>query len=206
MPSDSSFRVYPRVSVASLYKRDLVTRQTGRTVRLTIESMFSEEDWDTLTVLDFHDVAIIDFSCADEVVAKLVLGTVPAEALQRERFFFVRGLCEHHLDPLESALRRRDLAVAAESESGRPLLVGAVSESETVVWQALCRRGRANSEPLAAASGLGRAQVDVLLERLYVKRLLLRDDRVGGPARPPEFVSLERAFAEAELRRGDRTA
>ena len=146
MPSGSSFRVYPRVSVASLYKRDLVTRHTGRTVRLTIEGMFSEEDWDTLTVLDFHDVAIIDFSCADEVVAKLVLGAMPAEDVARERFFLVRGLCDHHLDPLQSALRRRDLAVAAESDEGEPLLVGAVDDHETGIWTALCRLGRARAD------------------------------------------------------------
>jgi len=168
--------------------------------------MFSEEDWDTLTVLDFHDVAIIDFSCADEVVAKLVLGAVPAETARRERFFFVRGLYEHHLDPLESALRRRDLAVAAERESGRPILVGSVNEPETVVWEALCRCGRASAEPLAAAIGFGQEQVGLLLEGLYVKRLLLRDDRVDGPTKSPEFVSLERAFTEAERRRGDRPA
>jgi len=131
---------------------------------------------------------------------------VPAETAQRERFFFVRGLWEHHLDPLESALRRRDLAVAAESESGRPLLVGSVNESETVVWEALCHCGRARAEPLAAAIGYGQEHVDLLLEALFVKRLLLRDDRVGGPTKSPEFVSFEQAFMEAERRRGDRPA
>ena len=203
MPSGSSFRVYPRVSVASLYKRDLVTRHTGRTVRLTIEGMFSEEDWDTLTVLDFHDVAIIDFSCADEVVAKLVLGAMPAQDVARERFFLVRGLCDHHLDPLQSALRRRDLAVAAESDEGEPLLVGAVDDHETGIWTALCRLGRARAESLAAGLGLGSERVSGLLDEMYGKRLVLRDDRPVGTGGAPEYVSLVCAFAEAERRRNE---
>ena len=207
MPSGQPFRVYPRVSVASLYKRDLVTRQTGRTVRLTIESMFSQEDWDTLTGLDFHDVAIIDFGCADEVVAKLVLGTMPADGRRRERFFFVRGLCDHHLDPLESALRRRDLAVAAESDSGHPILVGAASEGEASVWEALWQQGRAGAGSLATVLGIQRGHAAALLEALYVKRLLLRDDhRTTNPTSGPEYVSLAHAFTEAERRRGDRPA
>lgn len=203
MPSRMPFRVYPRVSVASLYKRDLVTRQTGRTVRLTIESMFSEEDWDTLTVLDFHDVAIIDFSCADEVVAKLVLGAMPSEAVRRERFFLVRGLCDHHLDPLQSALRRRDLAVAAEIDGGKPLLVGAVNEPEAAIWGALVRSGRAGAGSLAASVGIGTDLATVLLEGLYGKRLLLRDDRGGAGTGSREYVSLDHAFAEAERGRDE---
>jgi len=192
------------VSVASLYKRDLVTRHTGRTVRLTIESMFSEEDWDTLTVLDFHDVAIIDFSCADEVVAKLVLGTMPEVSVRRERFFLVRGLCDHHLDPLESALRRRDLAVAAESDEGQPLLVGAVDDHEARVWAALCESGRSAAEALAQVVGLRSDVVIGLLDGMYGKRLVLRDDRSHGRGLPPEYVSLGCAFSEAERQRGER--
>jgi hypothetical protein len=63
----------PEIAVASLYQRNLVTRHTGRAVRLSIEGLVSELGATSLTVLDFGDVAVIDFSCADEVVAKLVL-------------------------------------------------------------------------------------------------------------------------------------
>ena len=54
----------------SLYSY-LVTRHTGRAVRLSIENQIAECEGQVVAVLDFQNVVVIDFSCADEVVAKL---------------------------------------------------------------------------------------------------------------------------------------
>ena len=68
MSSESS----PAIAVATLYQKNLVTRQTGRAVRDGIERLISGRS-EAIAVIDFQDVAVIDFSCADEVVAKLLL-------------------------------------------------------------------------------------------------------------------------------------
>jgi len=60
-----------RKSVTSLYS-SLVTRPTGRAVRAAIEMQLIGAGSVSLSLIDFSEVAIIDFSCADEVVAKLV--------------------------------------------------------------------------------------------------------------------------------------
>ncbi len=109
----------PDIAVASLYQRNLVTRHTGRAVRLSIEGLVSELAATSLTVLDFGDVAVIDFSCADEVVAKLVLRAVDGKSDESQHFFLFRGVAQHHVDPMDSR------SSAAGPGGGRPGTRGA---------------------------------------------------------------------------------
>ncbi|HCR04782.1 MAG TPA: hypothetical protein DIU18_06310, partial [Gemmatimonadetes bacterium] len=57
-------------SVATLYSH-LVTRPTGRAVRLAIESLLADAGDIALSLIDLSEVNVLDFSCADEAVAKL---------------------------------------------------------------------------------------------------------------------------------------
>ncbi len=50
----------------------LVTRPTGRAVREAVEERLRSLGPRTLVTLDFLGVGIVDYSCADEVVAKLI--------------------------------------------------------------------------------------------------------------------------------------
>ena len=61
-----------RKSAESLYSH-LVTRPTGRTVRLAIEEQVTVSSRTALSLIDLSDVTVMDFSCADEVVAKLLM-------------------------------------------------------------------------------------------------------------------------------------
>ena len=58
---------------------NLVTRPTGAAVRAQIEALLADARERSLTVIDFSHVGMIDFSCADEVVAKLLLRYVSTE-------------------------------------------------------------------------------------------------------------------------------
>ena len=58
-------------SVASLYS-SLVTRPTGRAVRMAIETQLQGAGSLSISLIDFSEVGIIDYSCADKVVAKLL--------------------------------------------------------------------------------------------------------------------------------------
>lgn len=163
-----------RVSPVSLYSY-LVTRPTGRAVRLGIQKRLAECNRQVLAVLDFREVQLIDFSCADEIVAKLVRESQLGAAARFEAYFLFSGLLPHHLEPVESALRRQGLAVAAERVDGEPVLLGAVSRFPERAWYALCRLGRA--APAAVAGALKTAEEEALelLEVLLARRLLLRD-------------------------------
>jgi hypothetical protein len=51
---------------------NLVTRETGTIIRARLESELMAESDPTVAFLDFSGVGVIDYSCADEVIAKLI--------------------------------------------------------------------------------------------------------------------------------------
>ena len=86
---------------------NLVTRPTGVAVRGRIESVLATSEWET-AMLDFSDVVLLDLSCADEVVAKLV--RMAKERLGR--IVALRGLDEHLWESIHAVLEHQQLAVA----------------------------------------------------------------------------------------------
>lgn len=183
------------VSRADLYS-SLVTRPTGRAVRLGIEEQVAGREGSVVTVLDFREVSVIDFSCADEVAAKLASSAVEVGGERAgELYFLFTGLGDHHLDPVESALRRRGLVVAAERADGTPLVVGELDEAPRRAWEHLCRAGGARAADVARALELEAEAAARRLEALWRRRLVLRRD--------DEFLSLRRVVSRA---RRDREA
>lgn len=158
-----------RRSVASLYSH-LVTRPTGRAVRLAIETQLAEVGDTAFSVIDLSEVTVLDFSCADEVVAKL-LSHYLEEDRPRDAFFVFRGVGEMHRDPIEVVLERRRLAAVAETLDGTFELVGSRTEDEVRVWRLVEDRGRLTG----AAVRDDLAEADrTTLERLVERRLVFR--------------------------------
>lgn len=163
-------------SVASLYSH-LVTRPTGRAVRLAIESQLAEAGEPTVSLIDLSEVTILDFSCADEVVAKL-LQRYLAEDRPREAFFVFRGVQARHRDPMEAALERQSLAAVAQREDGHFELLGARSPQEHRAWSELEARGHVEAPVIERLFPHG----DDLraLDRLVERRLAFRAAGAGG--------------------------
>ncbi len=106
-------------SLAGSYA-NLVTRPTGRAVRASIEGALRRDA--AIARLDFSGVALIDFSCADEIVAKLLR--------ERVRVLLVRGLTDGHREALEPVLEAAGLAVLAEAPDGTLHAVGFRASAE----------------------------------------------------------------------------
>ncbi|HET7457234.1 MAG TPA: hypothetical protein VFJ74_06245 [Gemmatimonadaceae bacterium] len=190
-----------RRTVCDLYS-NLVTRPTGAAVRTEIEQQLAESRGRTLTVIDFTNVNLLDFSCADEIVAKLLLRYGAQEAAAaiaranerdddarreyRESYFIFRGLHEAHLDAVEAVLERHGLALVAEAaDGGRPHLVGAVDAGERATWEVLSRLGVADAGELADATGRPLEDAIAVLDSLCRRRLAMRLDEAYvalGPA------------------------
>ena len=159
-------------SVTSLYS-SLVTRPTGRAVRMAIETQLLGAGTLSVSLIDFSEVGVIDFSCADEVVAKLLQQFLEDET--RDAFFVFRGVREPHHDPVEAVLERHGLAAVVETAPGRFMLLGVHSEDEARVWEAVEARGALEAHEVA----------DVLSddgERAAFASLLTR--RLGFESRP----------------------
>jgi hypothetical protein len=173
-----------RRTVCDLYS-DLVTRPTGAAVRSGIERQLAEIGGRTLTVIDFSRVGLLDFSCADEIVAKLLLRERLSEGA-RDAYFVFRGLSESHLEAIEAVLERHDLAIVAQSADGATVLVGAVGDEERHAWHALARLGRAADAPeVARETGLSPERAGALLDSLWRRRLLMRLDESYVPLAAP---------------------
>jgi len=125
-------------SEASLYSH-LVTRPTGRAVRMAIETQLEELRGPALSLVDLSQVSILDYSCADEIVAQLLLRH---GGDQRTIHFLLRGVRDHHRDPIEAVLERHALAVVAETSPRRFELLGTRSEAEWGLWTLIEERGR----------------------------------------------------------------
>lgn len=156
---------------------NLVTRPTGAAVRAQIESLLRESDR-ALAVIDFTHVRMIDYSCADEVVAKLLLRYCD-DLPPREAYFIFRGVNEAHWDAIEVVLEQRGLALLVEEEHGLELR-GAVNDDEREVWEVVRRRGQAAPADVADDTGADDADAERLLETLHRRRLVMPVD--GGYA------------------------
>ncbi len=165
----------PRRSVTSLFS-NLVTRPTGRAIRTGVESQLAEMEAGPslcLSILDFSQVRILDYSCADEIVAKLLLRFL-GEERPAEAFFVVRGVQEHHVEAIEAVLERHDLLLVAEDDLGYVHLLGAANPVHRVTWDALARRGRATAGELVEETGLAEEAIAATFTGFTLQRVVVR--------------------------------
>jgi hypothetical protein len=161
--------------VATLYS-NLVTRPTGRAVRVAIEQQIQESGGPCLSILDFSQVGVIDFSCADEVIAKL-LGKYRRPDRPYDAFFLAHGVSEHHKDLIEAVLQRHNLLLVAV-ESDRPALWGPAPLRLRTAWDCLNRLGCALSAEFASARGVSGSAANSWLKRLVSWRVAVPE--AGG--------------------------
>jgi hypothetical protein len=157
---------------------NLVTRPTGAAVRGQIEQLLSDPtdaaDTRAFTIIDFSQVSMIDFSCADEVVAKLLM-RYAADDAPRDAYFLFRGVNDDHWVAIEAALERHGLALAVENSDG-VRVAGVLSDDERDTWQALYTLGTANADDVAVATGTDSTRVRGTLDSLCGRRLAMRAD------------------------------
>lgn len=161
-------------SVASLYAH-LVTRPTGRAVRLAIETQLQGARAPSVSLIDFSEVVIIDFSCADEVVAKLLQRYMSDE--KSDAFFVFRGVNEPHRDQIEAVLERHALAAVAETGRGIFGLIGVHTDDEARAWAVLEERGTLSAEQVRDFLPSDRQRQ--ALASLGARRLAFRSSETG---------------------------
>lgn len=146
----------------------LVTRPTGRAVRRAIEERLEGRAGRALSTVDLSHVRILDFSCADEVVAKLLqrFATVPGP----EVFFVFRGVHEPHRDQVEYVLERQGLAAVAETAPRTFELLGVCSPEEERAWRLLEETRTGGEAAGAGADGPDAAALDALVRRRLAYR------------------------------------
>ena len=163
-----------RKTVTSLYSH-LVTRPTGRAVRMAIETQLSGTVARSLSLIDLSDVTILDFSCADEVVAKLLQRYLDDTA--HEAFFVFCGVREPHRDQIQVVLERQSLIAVTETGPGTFELLGTPTLVEADSWSSLERRGLL--EPDGLTEFLPDEEARAALDRLVDRRVAFRSPGSG---------------------------
>jgi hypothetical protein len=164
-----------RKSVCELYS-NLVTRPTGAAVRSEIEQELDRIGDRALTVIDFSHVGLLDFSCADEIVAKLLLQYIATDAPRREVYFVFRGITEAHMEAIEAVLERHKLALVTQHADGGTRLLGILGLEERRAWEIISELGAGAVADVAERTGLSPADIERTLDRLWRRRLLIRAD------------------------------
>ena len=157
-------------AVATPY-RDLVTRPTGVAVRKGITRRI-EDLGCSMAALDFSSVGLIDLSCADEVVAKLLLMTDPSS----DRYVLLLGLDEHHAEAIDHVLGHHSLAVAATQVTGEPLLLGRVGHDARTAFRHALALGPGEAADLADALRWTIDRAADALQALALLRLVVAGD------------------------------
>jgi hypothetical protein len=161
-----------RETVASPY-RNLVTRPTGAAIRSRIRQALAASDCLT-ALLDFSGIDLLDFSCADEVVAKLLMD----DAERSGRFVVLQGLREDQHEAIEHVLTHHRLAVAAVGpgrEPEGPTVLGVVSADARQAFDCVCALGAQSVDDLARALDWAVARGAAALDELTLHRLVRAD-------------------------------
>ena len=164
-----------RKSVCELYS-NLVTRPTGAAVRSEIEQELDRIGDRALTVIDFSHVGLLDFSCADEIVAKLLLQYISTDAPRREVYFLFRGISEAHMEAIEAVLERHKLALVTQHADGETTVLGILGLEERRAWKIISELGAGAVADVAERTGLSRDDTERTLDTLWRRRLLIRAD------------------------------
>jgi len=150
---------------------NLVTRSTGAAVRTSIERAIAATGC-TTALLDFAEVGLLDFSCADEVIAKLLLRTEP----QVDRYVVLRGLREDHSEAIDHVLNHHRLAVLALPGPGTaPTVLGRASPDLRVALAGVLRLRVGDASCLAELLGWTIERAADALQSLALLRLLRAD-------------------------------
>jgi hypothetical protein len=170
------------VTIYNLYKllkeelkngsSDLVTRQSGQVIRERIERDIAKEKDGEVIALDFSKIGIIDYSCADEIVAKLISRLVSGE--YGDRYIVLKGLNENQKENIEVALERKDLAVMAEMRDGRRTIIGTLHNYLQETINLIFSKGKITAGELSEELNLPANTSGTRLLNLYKKKLAKR--------------------------------
>ncbi len=159
---------------------DLVTRQSGQVIRERIERDIAAEPDGEIIALDFSKIGIIDYSCADEIAAKLISRLISGE--YGDKYIILTGINENQKENIEVALERKGLAVIAEMRDKKKILIGSLNNYLKETLDVIQKKGKITAKELCEAKRLEANTSGMRLLNLYKKRLTKRVDVIqeGG--------------------------
>lgn len=159
---------------------DLVTRQSGQVIRERIKRDIEKEKDGEVIALDFSKIGVIDYSCADEIVAKLISRLLSNE--YGDKYILLAGLNDNQKENIEVALERKDLAVIADMKNGKKILLGNLNNYLKETLELIVKKSKITAKELSEIMKLEANTSGTRLLNLHKKRLVKRIDEIkdGG--------------------------
>ena len=160
---------------------DLVTRPTGAAVRHRIRAAMAQAKCRT-ALLDFSSIGLLDFSCADEVVAKLLRDPPP----EWPDFVVLHGLNEAHREAIHHVLEHQALAILAVMRAGGcPAILGRVAPDARTAFDRVVALAPTTASGVATALDWSLERTREVLDTLTLHRLICEDAGLYSPPGAP---------------------
>lgn len=156
----------------------LVTRETGRAVRGIIARELESLPAGGVMTLDFSGVGIVDFSCADECLAKLLTRLIAGEF--GEKYLRLIGLGESQRENVQVALERKKLPALVVDPDGTWECLGTVTPHLRETLRLVMAHRGLSARSLAGLLDLELTTSSTRLGALHRQRLVKRRERTIG--------------------------
>jgi len=154
--------------------REMTGRSRGVRIREAIEKILGEGKGALRVVLDFSGMGSIDFSWADEVVAKLISRLWSGE--YGEKFLVLKNLNPSQAENIGVALERKKLAVLTTGPEGWQI-IGSLNNYLIHTLNQVMEKRQLTLRELSEEEGIEMNTGGTRLLNLYKKRLVVRVER-----------------------------
>jgi len=167
---------------------DLVTRPSGQVIRDRIESEIAKEEDGAVVAIDFSEIGVIDYSCADEIVAKLISRLLGGE--YGNMYIVLIGLNDNQKENIEVALERKGLAAIVKERNGEKILLGSLNNYLKETLNLILKKGRLTAKELSETMNLEANTSGTRLLNLYKTHLVKRTEEIRKSGRVWVYESL----------------
>jgi hypothetical protein len=151
--------------------REMTGRSRGIRIREALEKILGEEKGALRIVLDFSGMGPIDFSWADEVVAKMTSRLWSGE--YGEKFLVLKNLNPSQTENISVALERKKLAVLSTGPEGWRI-IGSLNNYLIHTLKRVMKKRQLTLRELSEEEGIEMNTSGTRLLNLYKKRLVVR--------------------------------
>lgn len=168
---------------------NLVTRETGRIIRERVERELEKAE---IIYLDFSKIGIIDYSCADEIIAKLVSRLLSGE--YGVKFIVLTDLNPTQEENIHVALEKKKLALLKQTATKVPTskkgsrnakeqgleIIGFIANHLREVFDLVNEKGKLTAKELSDELNLELNTAATRLLNLYKKYLVTRTEETSS--------------------------
>jgi hypothetical protein len=154
--------------------KEMTGRSRGVRIREALEKILEEEKGALRVILDFSGMGSIDFSWADEVVAKMISRLWSGE--YGEKFLVLKNLNPSQAENIGVALERKKLAVLTTSPEGWRI-IGSLNNYLIHTLNRVMQKRQLTLRELSEEEGIEMNTGGTRLLNLYKKRLVVRVER-----------------------------